>query len=236
MLQINDLEVRYGRLVAVRSLSLHVEQGEIVGLIGPNGAGKTSTIFATAGVIPAARGTILFEGRPITGMRPEAIVRRGIAVIPEGRRIFARLTVEQNIRLAAVTRSDPRVDSDIDDLLQRFPALARYRGSPAGKLSGGEQQQLAIARALVCRPRLLLMDEPSLGLAPLMVNVVFALVAELQQEGITTLLVEQNARRTLAVASRTYVMQGGRIRLESTPTTTIAEVEDQYFGSQAARP
>jgi len=236
MLQIDDLEVRYGRLVAVRSLSLHVEQGEIVGLIGPNGAGKTSTIFATAGVVPPVAGMILFEGRPITGMRPEAIVRRGIAVIPEGRRIFARLTVEQNIRLAAVTRSDPRVDSDIGNLLERFPVLARYRGSPAGKLSGGEQQQLAIARALICRPRLLLMDEPSLGLAPLMVDVVFSLVAELQQEGITTLLVEQNARRTLAVADRTYVMRGGSIRLESTAATTPAEVEDQYFGIEAARP
>jgi branched-chain amino acid transport system ATP-binding protein len=236
MLTIEDLEVRYGRLVAVRSLSLHVEEGEIVGLIGPNGAGKTSTLFATAGVIPAARGRILFDGRPITGMRPEAIVRRGIAVIPEGRRIFAKLTVEQNLRLAAVSRSDKDVDSDISSLLARFPALDRYRRSPAGKLSGGEQQQLAIARALVCRPRLLLMDEPSLGLAPLMVDVVFTLVQELQREGITILLVEQNARRTLAIADRTYVMQGGRIGLESTAATTIGEVEDHYFGSQAARP
>jgi branched-chain amino acid transport system ATP-binding protein len=236
MLTIDGLEVRYGRLAAVRDLSLHVDEGEIVGLIGPNGAGKTSTIFAIAGVIPAASGVIKLDGSPITGLRPEAIVRRGVAVIPEGRRIFARLTVEQNLRLAAVSRPDQNASADIASMLERFPVLGRYRRSPAGKLSGGEQQQLAIARALVCKPRLILMDEPSLGLAPLMVDMVFALVLQLRKEGITTLLVEQNARRTLATADRSYVMQGGQIRLETTQGTTIDQVEEHYFGSQAARP
>jgi len=218
----------------VRGISLHVDEGELVGLIGPNGAGKTTTLSSIVGVVPVASGSITFEGRPLAGTSPEAIVRGGIALVPEGRRIFGRLTVEENLRLGATGRSDADVGRDAAEMMERFPILERYRSSPAGKLSGGEQQQLAIARALMSRPRLLLMDEPSLGLAPLMVNRVFELIAELRSEGMTTLLVEQNARRTLKGADRTYVLQNGTLQFETTAgQADVEHVEQHYFGIES---
>jgi branched-chain amino acid transport system ATP-binding protein len=234
MLQIDSLEVRYGRLVAVHGISLEIGEGECVGLIGPNGAGKTTTLSAIAGVLSPASGKIDIGGESVGGEPPEAIVRRGVALVPEGRRIFTTLSVEENLRLGAAVRKDEEVDADIDRMMERFPVLRRYAATHAGKLSGGEQQQLAIARALMSRPRLLLLDEPSLGLAPLMVDLVFELVAQLREEGITMLLVEQNGRRTVDLADRTYVLAGGRIAMVATGVDDLDEVERAYFGGEAA--
>ncbi|MBS1885900.1 MAG: ABC transporter ATP-binding protein [Actinobacteria bacterium] len=234
MLRVDSLEVRYGRLVAVHGISLEVGDGECVGLIGPNGAGKTTTLSAIAGVLSPASGTIEIGGESVGGEPPEAIVRRGVSLVPEGRRIFTTLTVEENLRIGSSTRKDGEVDADIDRMMERFPVLRRYAATHAGKLSGGEQQQLAIARALMSRPRLLLLDEPSLGLAPLMVDLVFELVAQLREEGITMLLVEQNGRRTVDLADRTYVLAGGRIAMVATGVKDLEEVERAYFGGDAA--
>ena len=231
MLRIENLEVSYAGLRAVRRLNLHVEEGEAVGLIGPNGAGKSTTLNAVAGVIPFAAGEVFLDDQRIGRQQPEAIASLGIALVPEGRRIFGRLTVEQNLRLGATVRRDDTVEDDLDGMLKRFPALDRYRRGAAGRLSGGEQQQLAIARALMSKPRLLLLDEPSLGLAPKLVDEIFDLVSELRSQGRTILLVEQNARRTLGVADRTYVVQGGNLMLETTrDRADIAEVERSYLG------
>jgi len=235
MLRVEDLEIRYQNLVAVRGLTLSVAEGELVGLIGPNGAGKTSTLSAIAGAVATSGGSIEFLGESIRGRKPEAILRRGIALIPEGRRVFTRLTVKENLFLGASSRRDDEVDADLERVTGRFPILARYLESKAGQLSGGEQQQLAVARALMSRPRLILMDEPTLGLAPLMVGAIFELLLELKADGVTTLLVEQNARRTLAVADRTYVLQNGSLRLETTAAEAdIDQVERQYLGVDTA--
>ncbi|MPZ68478.1 MAG: ATP-binding cassette domain-containing protein [Actinobacteria bacterium] len=217
MLSLTGIFVNYGHVAAVRGVSLEVNEGEVVGLIGPNGAGKTTLLSAIAGVIRPERGDIQLLGETLLGKAPEKIVPMGISLVPEGREIFGTLTVEENLRLGAtIRRRDPEVAGDIESMMERFPILGKYRGTHAGALSGGEQQQLAIARALLANPKLLLLDEPSLGLAPKLVDQVFDIVGQLKEDGVTVLLVEQNARRTLEFADRTYVLRSGEIRLSGT--------------------
>ncbi len=231
MLTIDGLTIRYGRTRAVDDLSLDVEQGEIVGLIGPNGAGKTSTMEAVAGLVRPAAGRILFEGRDLSSLAPEARVRAGISLVPEGRHVFASLTVAENLALGANWRRDDRVGLDLERELDRFPVLRRYYRTHAGKLSGGEQQQLASARALLARPRLLLLDEPSFGLAPLIIDQVFDTVRQLRDDGVTILLVEQNAMRTIEIADRCLVVRSGRIALTGTRDQLLSDdVTTAYLG------
>jgi branched-chain amino acid transport system ATP-binding protein len=237
MLKITDLSVHYGRVRAVQGLSLEVNEGELVGLVGHNGAGKTTTLMTIAGVLRPAFGAIVFDGRSLVGMSPDAILRAGISLVPEGRRIFGRLSVGENLRIGTTTRKDRKdAQQDIERLLERFPVLERDWAKSGAKLSGGEQQQLAIARALLSRPKLLLLDEPTLGLAPLMVDRVFDILAGLRDEGVTILLVEQNAARTIEVADRTYVMRsGGRIDFHGTAEELAgrADFEADYIGMGA---
>ena len=218
VLEIDGLGVRYGGVAAVRDLHLEVADGEIVGLIGPNGAGKSTTLHAIMGAAPVHAGDIRLAGRSIRGRAPEAIARSGIAIVPEGRRIFASLTVEENVRLGLSGRRTPDGSDDaLEEVYVLFPVLKEFRRRQAGALSGGQQQQLAIGRALVASPDVLLLDEPSLGLAPKIVDVVFEALAEIRTRGISVLLVEQRAQRTVAFADRTYLMANGAVRLTLTP-------------------
>ena len=212
-LELHSLEVRLGAVHAVRGLSLTVDRGEIVGLIGPNGAGKSSTLHAVMGLVRPAAGDVRLHGHSLVGRAPEDVARAGIALVPEGRRIFAELTVEENLRLGGAGR---RV-GDLSRVYELFPIVQEFRRRHAGALSGGQQQQLAIARALVARPEVLLLDEPSLGLAPQMVDVVFEALREIRSRGIAILLVEQRAQRTVALADRSHVLSNGRLRLTLAP-------------------
>ena len=217
-LELRDLEVAYGGVTAVRGLSLTVAPGEIVGLIGPNGAGKSTTLHAVMGLVPARSGEVRLAGESIRGRAPEAIARAGIALVPEGRRLFAELTVEENLRLGLAAR--PRSngsDTDLADVAELFPIVEEFRHRHAGALSGGQQQQLAIARALVAKPAVLMLDEPSLGLAPTIVDLVFATLATIRERRLGVLLVEQRAQRTVALADRTHVLANGELRLTLTP-------------------
>ncbi len=234
MLKITDLSVNYGRVRAVQGLTLEVGEGELVGLVGHNGAGKTTTLLTITGSIRPARGQILLGDKDLVGRSPDAVLRAGVALVPEGRRIFGRLSVGENLKIGASSRRDRRrVDEDIERMLERFPVLRRDWSKSGAKLSGGEQQQLAIARALLSRPRLLLLDEPTLGLAPLMVDRVFEILEELRKDGVTMLLVEQNAARTVEIADHTYVMRsGGRIEFHGTAEELAkrADFETDYIG------
>jgi len=215
VLILENVHVRYGAIAALRGISLRVEKGEIVGLIGVNGAGKTTTLLTIAGVLKPAQGNIVFKENSIVGQSPEDIVRQGIALVPEGRRIFPGLTVEENLRLGAAVRADRgAVQRDIEEMCTRFPILGKRFNQSGGTLSGGEQQQLAIARGLMSRPALLMLDEPSLGLAPILVEEIFELVAQLRETGVTLLLVEQNVQRTLEIADRAYLLSTGRVEFE----------------------
>ncbi len=217
-LELHEIEVAYGGVQAVREVSFGVAPGEIVGLIGPNGAGKSTTLHAIMGVVPLRAGSISFGGSSLGGLAPEAIARKGIALVPEGRRLFAELTVAENLRLGLAGRpkgSDPA--EDLEAVAALFPVVSEFRDRHAGALSGGQQQQLAIARALVASPSILLLDEPSLGLAPKVVDVVFETLQTIRDRGLGILLVEQRAQRTVAVADRTHVLAGGEIRLTLTP-------------------
>ena len=217
-LELRDLEVAYGGVAAVRGLSLTVAPGELVGLIGPNGAGKSTALHAVMGLVPARGGEIRFGDRSLRGRSPEFIARAGIALVPEGRRLFAELTVDENLRLGLAAR--PRsngIDADIADVAELFPIVEEFRDRQAGALSGGQQQQLAIARALVARPSILLLDEPSLGLAPTVVDLVFSTLKTISERGIGVLLVEQRAQRTVALAARTHVLASGALKLTLTP-------------------
>jgi branched-chain amino acid transport system ATP-binding protein len=227
LLELSDVSVHYGRIAAVQQLALEVGEGEFVGLVGHNGAGKSTTLWTITGALKPTAGAITFEGKSILGLSPDAIVRRGIALVPENRRIFGRLTVGENLRIGTAGRKDRRqAEEDIKKMCERFEALGRYFDRGGSTLSGGEQQQLAIGRALLSRPKLLLLDEPTLGLAPLIVDQVFEILQELKNEGVTILLVEQNAARTIEVADRTYVMRsGGRIAFHGT-ARELADVED----------
>jgi branched-chain amino acid transport system ATP-binding protein len=217
-LAVEDLEVRHGAVDAVRGLSLEVHRGEIVGLIGPNGAGKSSTLHAVMGLVPAAGGDVRLRGESLVGRSPEQVTRRGIALVPEGRRIFAELTVEENMRLGLAGRRERGdLDADLERVYDLFPAVRESRRRSAGALSGGQQQQLAIARALVANPDVLLLDEPSLGLAPRIVDLVFETLAQIRDQGMAILLVEQRAQRTVALADRSHVLSNGRLRLTLGP-------------------
>jgi branched-chain amino acid transport system ATP-binding protein len=233
VLRVSDLHVRYGRVAAVRGVSLEVTAGEAVGLIGPNGAGKSSTLAAIVGLVRTAAGRVVLGDEDVTNEAPEEIARRGLALVPEGRQIFGTLTVAENLRLGrAVRRRDARLAEDLERILGLFPVLRRYYGVSAGKLSGGEQQQLAIARALILNPRLLLLDEPSLGLAPQVVNAVFEVLEQLRSEGVTILLVEQVVGRTLAFADRTYILRNGQIAVSGTRAELAArdDLASIYMG------
>jgi branched-chain amino acid transport system ATP-binding protein len=217
-LAIRDLEVAYGGVTAVRGLSLDVEPGEIVGLIGPNGAGKSTTLHAVMGLTPARAGDIRLGDTSLRGRTPEAIARSGVALVPEGRRLFAELTVDENLRLGLAARSGTAgVDEDLAEIYELFPVCEEFRDRHSGALSGGQQQQLAIARAMISRPSFLLLDEPSLGLAPTIVDRVFASLRTIAERGIGVLLVEQRAQRTVALAARTHVLANGELRLTLTP-------------------
>jgi branched-chain amino acid transport system ATP-binding protein len=217
-LAVEELEVRHGAVRAVRGLSLEVDSGEIVGLIGPNGAGKSSTLHAIMGLVRPAAGDIRLNGESVAGRNPEDVARRGIALVPEGRRIFAELSVDENLQLGlAGRRRRNGIETDLERIYELFPIVKEFRKRQAGALSGGQQQQLAIARALVADPEVLLLDEPSLGLSPKMVDVVFEVLEEIRARGLAILLVEQRAQRTVALADRSYVMSNGSLRLTLGP-------------------
>jgi branched-chain amino acid transport system ATP-binding protein len=215
LLEVDHLGVAYGAIEAVRDVSLRVDEGELVALIGANGAGKSTTLACLSGVVPARRGAARFGGRDLLRMKPSAVVAAGLVQVPEGREVFARMTVAENLALGAWHRRDaPAVARETAEFMARFPVLGRRRSQPAGLLSGGEQQMLAIARGLLAAPRLLLLDEPSLGLAPQLVDEVFAMITSLRESGRTILLVEQNALRALRAADRGYVIAEGVTTLE----------------------
>jgi branched-chain amino acid transport system ATP-binding protein len=217
MLDVSGLEVRYGPVAAVRDLTLRVGKREIVGLIGPNGAGKSTTLHAITGLVPAHAGDVNLDGQSIRARTPERIARAGVALVPEGRRIFADFTVEENLRLGLAARRGRDGRAALAAVFEVFPVLHEYRRRQAGVLSGGQQQQLAIGRALVAEPSVLLLDEPSLGLAPTLVDEVFATLAEIRERGVAILLVEQRAQRTVALADRTHVLANGELRMTLGP-------------------
>ena len=233
ILEVKELEAGYGPIRALDGVSIEVAEGEAVAIIGANGAGKTTLLMAISGVVSARRGTISFEGRPITGLPTHAIAQLGIGHAPEGRRIFPRLSVRENLQLGGFTQTDrAMVARDIDEACSLFPVLGARMSQMGGTLSGGEQQMLALARALIGRPKLLLLDEPSLGLAPLIVQKIFEVIGSLSQRGIAVVLVEQNARAALKLADRGYVLETGRITL-SGPGRDLAgdrRVREAYLG------
>ncbi|AFD24194.1 ABC-type branched-chain amino acid transport system, ATPase component [Deinococcus gobiensis I-0] len=233
LLEIENLSVNYGAIQAVRGLSLHVEEGEIVTLIGANGAGKTTTLRAVSRMLRPVAGSVRFGGRDISRIPTDEAVRLGIAQSPEGRQVLARQSIQDNLELGAYTRRDAAgVKADIARMYGRFPRLGERRGQLAGTLSGGEQQMLAIARALMSRPKLLLLDEPSLGLAPIIVREIFAIIRELNEQGVTILLVEQNARLAMQSSHRTYVLEAGQITLEGPSRDLVSDerVLQAYLG------
>lgn len=233
LLELHRLEVAYGGIKAVRGIDLRVLAGELVCLIGANGAGKSSTLKAIAGLLPVAQHAIHYDGQPIGGTRAFELVRRGLALVPEGRGVFGQLTVAENLAMGAYVRNDvPAVKRDLERVFGLFPRLSERRAQSAGTLSGGEQQMLAIGRALMNRPKLLLLDEPSMGLAPLMVQKIFETVLEVSKEGVTILLVEQNARLALEISSRGYVMETGTITLAGAARELLTDpkVRAAYLG------
>ena len=232
MLDIENLRSRYGRIEVLHGASLNVSAGEIVTLVGSNGAGKTTLLRAISGVQPVSGGAIRFNGQPIQTMPAHRRVTLGIAQVPEGRQVFAPLSIEDNLKLGAWTRTDAEIAADIDGVYQTFPILRDKRSVAAGSLSGGQQQMLAIGRALMARPKLMLLDEPSMGLAPLIVDQIFEIIAGLKRRGITVLLVEQNAYAALAIADRGYVMETGRIALHGTGRELLedSKVRSAYLG------
>jgi branched-chain amino acid transport system ATP-binding protein len=216
LLQVESLTTRYGPIEAVRGVSIRVEEGEIVAILGPNGAGKSTILSSIMGLVHPAAGHVHFQGREVTGLEPEVMVRLGVGLVPEGRRLFKNLTVTDNLRLGAATRKDKEAaKKDLEDMFELFPILRERRGQLAGLLSGGEAQQLAIARTIMTSPRLLCLDEPSLGLAPKLVEAVFELLRQLRDRGYTILLVEQNALQVLEFVDRAYVLRNGEIKMEA---------------------
>ncbi|MGN0361723.1 MAG: ABC transporter ATP-binding protein [Bilifractor sp.] len=217
MLKVENLKVRYGMIEAIKGISFEVRDGEIVTLIGANGAGKTTTMHAISGLLKPAAGTITLDGKDLVKMPPHKIVSLGLAQVPEGRRVFAQQTVEENLVLGAYTRKDRSgIEEDENKVFDLFPRLKERRTQMAGTLSGGEQQMLAMGRALMAKPKIILMDEPSMGLSPLLVKEIFHIIEDINKQGTTVLLVEQNARMALAIADRAYVLETGKITLEGT--------------------
>lgn len=233
MLEIKDLEVAYGMIAAIRGVSFHVNEGEVIALIGANGAGKTTILHTITGLIKAKAGSITFEGQELTKTPAHKIVELGMAHVPEGRRIFSRLTVLENLKLGAYTRKDKAgIAEDLDMVYSRFPRLAERKKQIAGTLSGGEQQMLAMGRALMSRPRIIVMDEPSMGLSPILVSEIFDIIQSISADGVTVLLVEQNAKKALAIADRAYVLETGKIVLEGDADELINDesVKKAYLG------
>jgi len=232
MLEVNDLHVYYGEIHALKGISFTVQQGEIVALLGNNGAGKTTTLRTLSGLLAARRGDVKIEGASLLGIAPHDVVLKGITHVPEGRRIFNRLTVVENLEMGAYTRGDSAIRQDMEHVFTVFPRLKERRDQVAGTLSGGEQQMLAIGRALMARPRLLLLDEPSMGLAPVLVEQIFETVQTINRQGVTILLVEQNAAMALSIAGRGYVLETGRLALEggARELADNPEVRRAYLG------
>ncbi len=233
LLTINEIEAYYGRVRALHSISLQVAEGSVVALLGSNGAGKTTTLRVISGLVKPSRGSVEFDGKPINRMRADLLVRAGIAQVPEGRQLFPELTVRENLRLGAYTRRDGRaIEQDLQHVFQYFPRLQERLEQHAGTLSGGEQQMLAIGRALMSKPRLLLLDEPSLGLAPLLVKEIFRIISEIRAAGTTVVLVEQNAHMALRVADYAYLLETGRVVLadSSAALQQREEVKRAYLG------
>jgi branched-chain amino acid transport system ATP-binding protein len=232
MLEVRDLKVAYGKILAVKKISFSVDQGQVVTLIGTNGAGKTTTLRTISGLIRPASGEILFQGKPIDAMPAHEIVILGVAHCPEGRKIFPRMTVEENLLLGAFTRSDSGIKNDLDGTYDLFPILGERHDQPAGTFSGGEQQMLAMGRAMMSRPKLLMLDEPSMGLSPLMMQKIMQTVRTLQSQGTTILLVEQNAQAALKLADKGYVLEVGKIVLEGTGKDLLVNdaVRKAYLG------
>jgi branched-chain amino acid transport system ATP-binding protein len=235
LLAVNDIHTFYGHIHALKGISVTVEKGEIVTLIGANGAGKTTTLKTISGLLHPRQGTIELEGDRINGLPAHVIVSKGIGQAPEGRQIFTRLTVSENLEMGAYSRKDADgIKKDLDHVFLLFPRLAERRSQPGGTLSGGEQQMLAIGRALMTRPRVLLLDEPSMGLAPVLVDTIFDIIKTLNDDGVTILLVEQNAARALSVANRGYVLETGHIILEGSAKELAAneQVRKAYLGEE----
>ena len=232
MLKVESIDVAYGEIRALKSVGLEVGRGEIVTLLGNNGAGKTTTLKTISGLLHPAQGSITLEDESLVGVPPHAIVARGVAHVPEGRRIFNRLSVRENLMMGAYLRSDGRITADLDRVFALFPRLAERIAQVAGTLSGGEQQMLAIGRALMASPRLLLLDEPSMGLAPVLVEQIFDTITDINRQGMTILLVEQNAAMALSIAHRGYVLETGSIALAGTATelSDNADVRRAYLG------
>ena len=233
MLNVDNLNVYYGSIHAIQGVSFHVDQGEIVTLIGANGAGKSTTLNTVSGLLRSKTGSITFNGENIGSTAPHQVVRKGIVHVPEGRRIFAQLTVEENLEMGAYTRPGREWNDSLADVYDRFPRLKERRKQVAGTLSGGEQQMLAIGRALVGKPQLLMLDEPSMGLAPIIVEQVFSIIQEIHKSGVTILLVEQNARMALSVADRGYVLETGRVALSGSGKELLTNdsVRKAYLGN-----
>lgn len=233
LLEVRELNVAYGGIRAVKGLSMTLRAGELVSLIGANGAGKSTTLKAICGLLPPASGDILYQGRPLAGQGPWDLVAQGLVMVPEGRGIFTRMSIDENLRMGAYLRRDAdAVEADIESVYQRFPRLKERQRQLAGTLSGGEQQMLAMGRALLARPRLLLLDEPSMGLAPIMVDAIFEVVRDVHRQGVTVLLVEQNAHRALEMADRAYVLESGEMALSGPASDLLGDprVQAAYLG------
>lgn len=232
LLAVDNLQINYGGVTAVRGLSLTVDEGEVVSVLGPNGAGKSSTLAAIAGGVTPRDGRITYAGQDITGVRPEEIARRGISLVPEGRHVFATLTVEENLAVGTYMRKEK---ANVAAVLERFPRLQERRDFPAGRLSGGEQQMLVIARAMLTKPKLMLVDEPSLGLAPIIIDQVYEILLELRRQGMSLLIVEQSTSRILKHADRIYVLRGGAVQLEDRAANLQGgeAIKRAYFGFES---
>ena len=232
LLEANNINVYYGAIHAIKDISFSVAEGEIVTLIGANGAGKSTTLQTISGLLRSKTGDIQFDGKPIHHMAPHAMVKEGLAHVPEGRRVFQQMTVEENLEMGAFTQPGPAVAPALEQVYEQFPRLKERRSQVAGTLSGGEQQMLAMGRALMSRPKLLMLDEPSMGLAPILVEQIFEIIGNLHKAGTTILLVEQNAQMALSVADRAYVMETGKITLSGTGAELAAsdEVKKAYLG------
>ena len=233
MLEVKDLEVYYGMIQAIKGVSFHVDQGEVIALIGANGAGKTTILHTVTGLLSPKKGSVVFEGQEVTKIPAHKIVSLGMAHVPEGRRVFAELSVYENLKMGAYTRKDKsEIEENLQKIYERFPRLKERKNQMAGTLSGGEQQMLAMGRALMSQPKIILMDEPSMGLSPILVNEIFDIIQEVSNSGTTVLLVEQNAKKALSIADRAYVLETGRIALEGRAEDLLRDdsIKKAYLG------